>query len=104
MRTIQLREKVGDDGVLHLAVPLQSGAGEVEVIIVVQPVAPTAPEEGKNGFATKIVDGERFRLEEGEWVHDSWPVGFFRETYGSLAHDPIERPEELPFEEREPVE
>ena len=27
-----------------------------------------------------------------------------RETYGILADDPIERPPQLPFEEREPLE
>jgi hypothetical protein len=29
---------------------------------------------------------------------------FLRRTYGILADDPIERPEQLPLEEREPLE
>lgn len=33
-----------------------------------------------------------------------WPPGFFERTYGSLAHDPIERPPQGDVEEREPIE
>jgi hypothetical protein len=33
-----------------------------------------------------------------------WPIGYFEETYGILADDPIERGEQGIFEEREPIE
>jgi hypothetical protein len=32
-----------------------------------------------------------------------WPPGFFERTYGSLANDPIERPSQGEFEERDPI-
>jgi hypothetical protein len=30
-----------------------------------------------------------------------WPLGYFEETCGSMADDPIERPTQLPLEQRE---
>lgn len=42
------------------------------------------------------LDVEEFR--QVQW-HE-----FLRQTYGLLADDPIERPEQLPLEEREPFE
>jgi hypothetical protein len=32
-----------------------------------------------------------------------WPPGFIERTYGSLADDPIERPSQGDFEERDPI-
>lgn len=33
-----------------------------------------------------------------------WPPGFFERTYGSLADDPIERPPQGEYEERDEIE
>lgn len=33
-----------------------------------------------------------------------WPIGYFEQTYGILADDPIERGDQGQFEEREPLE
>ena len=35
---------------------------------------------------------------------NGWPLGYFERTYGSLADDPIERPPQLPLEERDPID
>ena len=32
-----------------------------------------------------------------------WPPGFFERVAGSWEGDPLERPEQLPFEDREPL-
>ena len=53
---------------------------EVEVVLVMQDAEPQA------------VDA------------NGWPTGFFNRTYGALADDPIERPPQLPLEEREHIE
>jgi len=32
-----------------------------------------------------------------------WPPGFFEQVAGSWEGEPLERPEQLPFEERDPL-
>lgn len=32
---------------------------------------------------------------------EQWPIGYFEQTYGSLADDPLERPEQGEYPERE---
>lgn len=32
-----------------------------------------------------------------------WPPGFIERTYGSLANDPLERPDQGDLEERDPI-
>jgi hypothetical protein len=46
------------------------------------------------------------QISEDNIVRDAlgWPIGYFEETYGILAHDPIERGDQGVFEEREPIE
>jgi post-segregation antitoxin (ccd killing protein) len=34
---------------------------------------------------------------------NGWPIGYFDETYGSLADIPIERPDQPPLETRDPI-
>ena len=80
METMKLKMRIGDDGVLKLEIPTGLSAREVEVVLVMQAAEPPAVDE--NG----------------------WPIGFFDRTYGALADDPIERPPQLPLEERDPIE
>ena len=35
-------------------------------------------------------------------VHESWPEGFFETYFGAFKDDPLEEPEELPWELDEP--
>lgn len=79
METIKLRTHVGADGILKLEVPVNFPNREFEVLVVMQPLEEEVDELG-------------------------WPIGYFDETYGILADDPIERPAELPFETRDEIE
>jgi hypothetical protein len=80
METIKLRTQVDDDGKLHLDLPKHLANQQVEVVIVLQ------------------------RIEETPRDKLGWPVGYFEETYGICADDPIERGDQGEFEVREPIE
>lgn len=80
METLKVKAHIGEDGLLKLEVPTGLSAREVEVVLVMQSVEPQ----------TVDVNG--------------WPKGFFERTYGALADDPMERPPQLPLEERDPIE
>lgn len=72
MQTIRLDTRVGRDGILRLELPLDVADADIEVLVVVQP-------------------REKRR----------WPPGYFERTAGSLADDPIERPPQGEYEERD---
>lgn len=40
METIKLRQYVGKDGILHLDIPVGVTEGDVEVMVIYQPVSP----------------------------------------------------------------
>lgn len=72
MQTIKLDTRVGQDGILKLELPLEVSNADIEVLVVVQ-------RKEKRG----------------------WPPGYFERTAGSLADDPIERPSQGEYEERD---
>ena len=72
MQTIKIDTHVGSDGLLKLELPLDISNTDLEVLVVVQPKA-------KAG----------------------WPPGYFEQTAGSLADDPIVRPSQGTYEERD---
>jgi hypothetical protein len=72
MQTIKLDARVGGDGVLKLELPLEMSDTDLEVLVVVQP-------KEKRG----------------------WSPGYFERTAGSLADDPIERPPQGDYEQRD---
>lgn len=78
METIKLKTHVGSDGILKLEVPVNVRNADLEVVVVMQPSEHPVDELG-------------------------WPIGFFEETYGSLADDPIERPSQGEYEVRDEV-
>jgi len=78
MQTISLKSHVGADGVLTLNVPLNVCETDLEVLVVVQPLA-------KNGSNPQ----------------PGWPPGFFEETAGAWQGEPLERPDQGEFEVRE---
>jgi hypothetical protein len=82
MQAIKVRGHVGDDGILKLEVPFGAVNQDVEAVIVVQVMKKPSIETDANGY----------------------PIGFFEETYGSLADDPIERPPQGEFEIRESLD
>lgn len=77
MDTLKLKTHIGSDGLLKFETPLNVADVDVEVVIVYT-VQPKANEE-------------------------SWE-DFVNATYGILADDPIERPEELPPDVRDEIE
>jgi hypothetical protein len=79
METIKFETYVDADGVLKLELPPRLANRKLEVTITVAPVDEEVDELG-------------------------WPIGFFDRTYGALADDPIERPEELPPDVRDEIE
>lgn len=80
MQTIKVKAQIGEDGVLRLEVPTSLPAREVEVVLVME----SLPQQTVDALG--------------------WPVGFFERSYGALADDPIERPAQLPLEERDLIE
>lgn len=54
--------------------------------------------------AAVLVDYERYEgLLAQERQQQIWPANYFAETYGALADDPLTRPEQGTFEQREAV-
>lgn len=79
MISIQTRTRVAADGTLTVQVPTDLPETDVDVMLVVQPVAGSPEALG-------------------------WPPGFFEETYGSLKDDPIERAPQGEMEVREALQ
>lgn len=80
METIKLEAHVTDDGLLKLELPTGMANRKLEVLIVMHPV------------------------DEPEVDAMGWPIGFFDRTYGALADDPIQRPENWPLDVRDDIE
>jgi len=76
MKSIEITSHVGSDGILHLDLPTDYANQDVELVLVIQ-----AKTEQKQ-----------------------WPSGFFEETYGCLADDPIERGEQGKCDVRDSIE
>jgi len=79
--TIPARSKTATDGTLHLDVQTGLPDAEVEVVVIVERVGAEPQRKPAGG----------------------WPEGFF-ELYGSLRDSGLERPPQLPVEEREGLE
>ncbi len=80
METIKLKTRIDSTGTLRLDLPTQLANQQVEVLVVLH----------------RIEDEPRDAL--------GWPIGYFEETYGICADDPIERGDQGEFEIREPIE
>ncbi len=80
METIKLTTHIDDTGTLNLKVPTHLANHHVEVLVVLHSI----PEEPCDALG--------------------WPIGYFEETYGILADDPIERGDQGIFEVREELE
>lgn len=80
MLSISVKSRVDEDGVLRLNIPTDLSETDVEVLVVVQPLA-----------------GSRQQPENG----DTWPKDFFERTFGCLKDDPISFPSQDRYEVRE---
>jgi hypothetical protein len=79
VQTIKLNARVGTDGVLKLEVPLDVADADLEVVVIVQP---------RDGASRR---------------GRAWPPGYFEQTSGALADDPIVRAPQGEYEQREPL-
>lgn len=72
MQTVRVLEKTGEDGILHLRIPLGTPGAEYEVVVVVHPRTipswPAAAEES------------------------GWPTDYFEQTFGSITDETFVRP------------
>ena len=82
MRVIETTVTVTPDGSVLLDEPLSVPAGRHRMMLLVDEQKPTTNTHDQLG----------------------WPTGFFEETYGSLAGDPLTRPEQGELQEREALE
>jgi hypothetical protein len=79
MQTIQIRSQAGEDGVLHLNIPVGTPNAEYQVVVVLQPTTepgPKTPEEL------------------------GWPPNFFEETAGAIQDPTFRRHDQGEFEKR----
>ncbi|GAX46315.1 hypothetical protein NIES4075_73360 [Tolypothrix sp. NIES-4075] len=83
MYSIKLTKRVGEDGVLHLDIPVGITDKQVEIMVIYQPIE--TPKQQKTPEEL------------------GWPPGFFERTYGSCQDDPIVIDSEGDFEEREEI-
>lgn len=79
METITLHSRVGADGLLKLQVPVKLTNTDLEVVLIVQPVASAGSELG-------------------------WPPGFFEQTYGSFRDQPLVREAQGEYEIRDELD
>ncbi len=71
MKTIRLSERAGEDGVLHLRIPVGCPDAEFDAVVVLQPSDP----QGDRRVGT-----------------DSWPAGYFEGVAGSIDDETFDRP------------
>ena len=76
MKTISLKSRIGADGLLKIKVPTNEKEVDVDVVVIIQP-------ENKKKSA--------------------WPEGFFDATYGSFRKEPLKRPPQGEYPDREPL-
>jgi hypothetical protein len=77
----QFKSHIGPDGILRFLMQTGLPATTVEIEVTIKPIKSYPP----NATPEEL----------------GWPPGFFEQTAGSLADDPIERPPQGQFEERE---
>lgn len=76
MQSINIRSRVGADGILHLDIPVEMTNTENEVTVTIQEVS-----QQKRG----------------------WMPGFFEEVIGGLVGEPLERIQQEEYDKREQI-
>jgi hypothetical protein len=90
MQSIKVRQRVGSDGILHLEIPTEVKDGDVEVIVVYQPVQKPEKRQWSSDFLSTFGAWKGDLVRAPQEVNErGWPVGFFEQTYGICADDPI---------------
>lgn len=100
-RSIALDDDEKLELIAHLAHSVRGGEEAQSTQIRWSDIEGTVPHPMPGEDAPQQVERSR---EEGERLDAlGWPVGFFEETYGSLADDPIERLPQGELEVREAI-
>lgn len=104
MQSITVQSHVGNDGILRLQVPVGLKDVDVQVTLALE-------EAQQNGSAKspeqdqpeKTTASKLMTIEEIEALGQSngWPPGFFRQTAGQWAGEPLIRPPQGEFEVRD---
>lgn len=84
MQIIKLKTRVDAEGKVILQVPQGLANQELEIAIVYQLVSPNPPTQTPEELG--------------------WPSGFFEQTAGCLAQEPLVRYPQGEYETREPIE
>ena len=71
-QNLQFESRVGQDGILTLRIPLTPSDANTDVIVTIQAKPPS----------TATV------------TQSEWPPEYFEQTYGSMAGDPLQIPED----------
>jgi hypothetical protein len=87
MESIKIRTHIGNDGILQIQLPPEIANQELDVVIVFQPVI---PEPSQTITKTPQELGYSHR--------------FLENVIGSWEGEPLERPEQLPFDNREEIQ
>jgi hypothetical protein len=77
MKTLQFTTHIENNAQLHLSLPAEYANQDVELVVIIQPRKET--------------------LERQNWL------AFIDQTYGCLADDPLERPEQPALKEIDPL-
>ncbi|MEH2077203.1 MAG: hypothetical protein V7K57_22860 [Nostoc sp.] len=85
MQSIKIHSYVGEDGILHLDIPVEMKETELEITVTLKPIKKE----------TASLEDEELR--QLEW-HE-----FIDKTYGCLIDDPIMRHPQGEYEQREPI-
>jgi hypothetical protein len=67
MQTLTFKARIGKDGLVRLEIPTDIPDQDIEIVLVMQAIAEEPVDEM------------------------GYPIGYFEETYGMFADDPIER-------------
>jgi len=81
MLSLNLHSYVGADGILKLQVPVGLSNTDLEIMLIFQPIKQPSLREKPEDLG--------------------WSPNFFEETFGSCADDPLVRPPQGEYEERE---
>lgn len=104
MQSITLQSHVGKDGILRLQVPVGLKDVDVQVTLALEEAHQNgAPKSLKQDQIEKTNSSKFMTIEEIEILAQSngWPPGFFRSTAGAWQGEPLERPEQGEYQERE---
>ena len=117
MESIKIRQRVGQDGILHLDIPIQLPNREIEAVVIYQPVQPSKTAEHSlaslygicadnpiilnNDDLSEALDDELTESSTQQPIKRQWSPRFFERTAGVWQGEPLVRAEQGEQAERE---